>query len=110
MIDAIGGVCWLIGLVLLFSAAPLIVIWRRRRLTRQLAVMLTVAVISINAAGIIYFLSSVRMCFLREFYQHNLKIYTQSVQTLDEKRLLELTREMKEHPRQMLPLQWKEKR
>jgi len=110
MIEAIGGVCFIAGFVLLFSALPLIVVWHRRRLTRQLAVMLTVAVISVNAAWIISFLSSVRMCFLREFYHHNLKIYAGSVQTLDDARLSELTREMKEQPRQMLPLQWQEKR
>lgn len=108
MIDAIGGVCFIAGLVLFFSAAPLIVIWRHRKQSRRLNIMLTVAVISVNTAWVIFFLSSVRMYFLREFYHRNLKIYAESVQSSDEARLPELTRELKEHPRQMLPPQSKD--
>lgn len=106
MIDAIGGLCVVIGLVLLFSALPLLVVWRRGKQSRTLNIILTLAVIAVNAALIFGVLTAVRMCYLRVFYRSNLNQYFNAAQTLDDGRLLELTRALKEQPLRPLPQQF----
>ena len=86
-------------LALLFSAVPLIAVWWRGKQSRRLNIMLTVAVIAVNAALIFAAQSAVRVSYLRVFYRSNLNQYSNAVQTLDDARLLELTCAMKEHPR-----------